>query len=141
LDAGERHNLVESPGDLARAHAEKGAVEIDVLAAGQFMMKAAADLEQRSDAAIEPDFSDGGTRNPGQDLQQRRLAGAVTADDSHDFAARNGEADVLQRPDGVVSLPPPGAIHERGSDRVPQRSIGDADTKNVPLPDMLGDDC
>ena len=51
LDLGEGDDLVELPADLGAAHAEDGAVEIDVLAAGQLGMKAGADFEQARDAA------------------------------------------------------------------------------------------
>ena len=40
-------------GDLGAAHAEDGAVEIDVLAAGQFGMKTGADLEQARHPALD----------------------------------------------------------------------------------------
>ena len=50
-DAGEVHDLRHLPRDLATAHAEDGAIEIDVLATGELGMEARADLEQAADAA------------------------------------------------------------------------------------------
>ena len=57
LDLGEGDDLVELPFDLGAAHAEDGAVEKDVFAAGQFGMKAGADFEQAGDPAGELDAS------------------------------------------------------------------------------------
>ena len=54
-DLGELDDLVELAADLRRAHAEDGAVEEDVLAAGQLGVEAGADLEQRADAAADAD--------------------------------------------------------------------------------------
>ena len=51
LDLGEGDDLVELAIDLGLAHAEDGAVEVDVLAAGQLGVEAGADLQQRADAA------------------------------------------------------------------------------------------
>ena len=53
LDLGEGDDLVELASDLGPRHAEDGAVEIDVLAAGELGMKAGADLEQARDAALD----------------------------------------------------------------------------------------
>ena len=41
------------PADLGAPHAEDGAVEEDVLAAGQLGVEAGADLEQRPDPAVD----------------------------------------------------------------------------------------
>ena len=51
LDLGERDDLVELRGDLGLRHAEDGAVEKDVFAAGQLRVEAGADFEKRADAA------------------------------------------------------------------------------------------
>ena len=53
LDLGEGDDFVELAADLGAAHAEDGAVEEDVFAAGQLRMKAGADFEQAADAAVE----------------------------------------------------------------------------------------
>ena len=46
LDLGKGDHLVELGIDLAFAHAEYSAVEVDVLAAGKLGMKACADLQE-----------------------------------------------------------------------------------------------
>ena len=62
LDPGEVDDLVELSPDLGAAHAEDGAVEIDVLAPGEFGMKAGADFEQAGDAALDGHASFGWAR-------------------------------------------------------------------------------
>jgi len=44
-------------------------------------------------------------RDPCQDLEERGLARAVAANNAHHLAALHFEVDVLQRPEGVRSLP------------------------------------
>ena len=51
LDLGKGDDLVELASDLASRHAKDGAVEEDILAAGQLGMEAGADLEEAGDAA------------------------------------------------------------------------------------------
>ena len=50
-DLGELDDLVELAPDFRTAHAQDGAVQEDVLAAGELGVKAGADLEQAGDAA------------------------------------------------------------------------------------------
>ena len=83
----------------ARRHAEDRAVEEDVFAAGQFGVKAGADLEQAGDAAAQHDPPLGRLGDAAQDLEQRALAGAVAADDAQDLALLDLEADILERPE------------------------------------------
>ncbi len=54
-------------------------VHEDVLAAGELVVEAGAELEQRSDAAAGDDLTARGLQDAGHALQQRRLAGAVVA--------------------------------------------------------------
>ena len=52
LDFGELHDAVELGLDLEAPHAEDGAVEEDILAAGQLRVEARADLEQDSPISV-----------------------------------------------------------------------------------------
>ena len=91
LDAGEVDDLVEFAVDFGARHAEDGAVEVDVFAAGEFGVEAGADFEQGADAAVDFDVAGGGRGDAGEDLEQGAFAGAVAADDADDFAfARPG---------------------------------------------------
>ena len=86
LDLGEGDDLVELGVDLGLAHAEDGAVQEHVLAAGQLGMEAGADLEERAHAAQDLDAPFGGLRDAREDLQERALAGAVAPDDADRLA-------------------------------------------------------
>src|SRR5690606_3665565 len=94
-DFGEIDDLVELAGDLGAGHAEDGAVEVDVFAAGEFGMEAGADLEERADAAADLGAAVGRLRDTSEDLEQGGLAGAVAADDANDLALLDLEVDVL----------------------------------------------
>src|SRR5581483_1338309 len=89
---------------LGAAHAEDRAVEVDVLAPGQLGVEPGADLEQRADASADVDIALGRLRDPREDLQERRLAGAVTADDSRRNTLRNLEVEVVERPHPLALL-------------------------------------
>ncbi len=86
FDFGERDDLVELPFDFRPLHAEDRAVQEDVLAAGQLGMEAGADFEERSDAADDARAAARRRRDARQNLQQRRLARAVAADDADDLS-------------------------------------------------------
>src|SRR5690606_22479114 len=47
----------------------------------------------------------GGVEEPGQDLDRRRLAGAVRAEEAHDLAGLDAERDVLDRAHLAVARP------------------------------------
>ena len=53
IDLGERDDRVELGEDLGAFHPEDGAIQQDVLAAGQLRVEPGADLEQRADAAAQ----------------------------------------------------------------------------------------
>src|SRR5262249_50625415 len=89
--------------DLAAAHAEDRAVEEDVLAPRELGMESGSDLEQAADASPDHRATLRRRRDPRQDLQQRRLAGAVPTDDAEHLALVELERHVLERPD-VLAL-------------------------------------
>ena len=68
---------------------------------GVFGMKARAQLEQRADAAADADGAARGLDHAGDDLEQRRFAGAVLADDGERFTAPELEADAVERAEHV----------------------------------------
>ena len=51
FEFGEVHDRVEDAIGLPARHAEKGGVEIDILAAGELAIESCAELEQGSDPA------------------------------------------------------------------------------------------
>src|SRR5262249_34342913 len=109
LDLGEGDDLVELAVDLGLAHAEDGAVHVDVLAARELGVEAGADLQEGGEAAAEPRRAGGGLDDAAEDLQEGRLAGAVAADDADDLAPGDLEGDILQRPERMIlsRLPAP----------------------------------
>ena len=85
--------------DLAPLHSEDRAVQEDVLPAGELGMEAGAHLEQAPDAPADLGAPARRRRDPREDLEERRLPGAVLADDAEHLAFRQLERDVPQRPD------------------------------------------
>jgi hypothetical protein len=78
---GEVDDLAHPPIDVTARQPQDRPTEADVLASGQFRMEARARLEDRADPA--PGAAQAARRfgDPTEDLEQRRLAGAVAADD------------------------------------------------------------
>ena len=102
LAAGEVDDLIELARDLGLGHAHDRTVHVDVLAAHHFRMEAGADFEERGDAASGPDGAGGGRSDAREELQERRLAGTIAADDADHIALLNLEVDVLERPDAFA---------------------------------------
>src|SRR3954471_21089037 len=117
--AGEFDDRVELAADLGAGHAHHRALQVDVLPAGQVGMKAGGHFDQRADAPGDRDLAAGRAQDAGQQLEQRRLAGAVGADDADRLAGLDVERDVAQRPQfllaQLVTLLPP--QHPRGQCR------------------------
>jgi len=82
LETGERDDLVEHGVDLALAQPEDRAVEVDVLASRELRVEAGAELEQSGHAPACADPSIRGLVDPGHEPQERRLPGAVVADEA-----------------------------------------------------------
>src|SRR5207247_3580253 len=99
-DAREVDDAVEARVDLAPREAEHDAVDVDVLAPGDLRMKARAELDERGDAAVHADAPRGRLEDAGDELQQRRLPGAVAPDDAEGLAAIDGERHLLHRRQG-----------------------------------------
>jgi hypothetical protein len=122
-DAAELDDLVELGADLPPAHAEDRAVQIRVLASGQLGMEPGADLEDAADAAPDRGCAHGRRRDPREDLEQRRLAGAVLADEPDDLPFLDGERHVPERPElleRVVDVLEPERTPHSMRERVPQ---------------------
>src|SRR6202012_4874343 len=76
-----------------------GAIEKDVFTSGQLGMKSRAHFEQRREAPTHSDFAGRRLGNLAENLQQRRLARPVAADDAEAVALRDIEIHVLKRPE------------------------------------------
>ena len=70
--------------------AQERASEQDVLAAGQLLVEAGAEGQQAGDMAADVDRALRRPDDPGEDLEQRALAGAVGPDDRERLAVERG---------------------------------------------------
>src|SRR5579885_2869087 len=102
FEFGEGDDFVELGGDFAAGHAEDGAGEEGVFAAGEFRMEACADFEEGADAAADFGESGGGAGDAGKDFEEGGFAGAVASDQAEDFAFADLERDVAESPEKFV---------------------------------------
>ena len=98
-DFGEILDIPVALVDLPGGEAQDGAVQIDIVAAGEFGIESGAQFQQGRDAPVYRERAAGGMQNAGHHLQQGAFAGAVFADDAEGLAAAHLEADVLQSPE------------------------------------------
>src|SRR5215469_11610087 len=98
LDLREGDNLIKFTADFRAGHAEDRAIQVDILAPGQFRMKAGADLQQACDAPINCDPAFRRLGYAGEDLEESAFASAVSADYAQHLTALYLEADILERP-------------------------------------------
>src|SRR5205085_9489236 len=82
-----------------------GAVEEDVLAAREVRMEPGAELEQRSDPPAGLGLPRARLDDPRKHAQERRLPGAVAADETDGAAGLDAERDVPQRDDLLRARP------------------------------------
>src|SRR5262249_48622356 len=92
--------------DLLPRQTDDVAVEEDVLATAEFGAEPRAEFQHRGDAAVRLDKARRGLERSADDLQQRRLAGAVASNDPDGLAARYLEAHVIERREFVIELAP-----------------------------------
>jgi hypothetical protein len=111
LELGESDDLVEALADLRALQPVDRTVQEDVLAAREVGVEACAELQQRADPPPDGDAAPGRLDDPGDQAQQRRLPGAVPADEADGLARLDRQRHVLQR-DDVCRLGSP-AEHEQ----------------------------
>jgi len=99
LYAGERDNLVELALNFDFAHAQDGAIEKNVFAAGELGMEAGAYLEQAGDAATDAHPASRGFCDAAENLEQGTLAGPIAADDAQHLALLYFERDIFESPE------------------------------------------
>ena len=105
LDARKAHDLIEARGDLLARQSQQQPRDLDVLAPRDLGMESGAQLEQRGEPSPHLDGAPRRADDPRQELQQRRLAGAVGADDPERLARGDLEGDFRQRRDALPRLP------------------------------------
>jgi len=97
--AGELDDLVEVAGNRLARHPHDRAVEIDVLAPRELGVEAGTDLEEAADGSAQPDLALAGLGDAAEDLQQRALPGAVSADEAENLSAADFEVYVREGPE------------------------------------------
>ena len=99
FDFGKGDDFVEFPDYLGPGHAEYCPVQEHILPACQFRMKAGSNFQQARDPPRDGNPSRRRIGNAAQDLEQGRLACAVTSDYSDSLARFDIEGDVFQCPE------------------------------------------
>ena len=95
LDLGKGHDFIEPLPNLSTAHPKNGSIEKDVLASGQFRVKASPHLQQAGHTAIYFNSTRGGFGNAADYFKQRTFARAIAPDNTHDFAALDLERNIF----------------------------------------------
>ena len=93
---GEVDDLLEVRVDELLGVAEESAVEVDVLAGGEFEVKARAELDQGRDITADDALALAGLEDAGDDLEHGGLARTVGTDQTHDLTGLHLEGDVLE---------------------------------------------
>jgi hypothetical protein len=95
VELGEPDDRRQALAHLLLAEAEQGGVEGDVAAAGELGMEGGAELEDRGHLAAHPEAA-AGRRDAGEDLEQRRLAGAFSPISLRLWPGGQRQVDALQ---------------------------------------------
>ena len=103
--------------------AQERARQRDVVEARQLLVEAGLEAEQRRDVAVDLDQALGRRDDAREHQQERALARAVGADDTHRLAPVDGEGCVPQGPEAPVSLLPVEQVREA---RPQGRLLGEA---------------
>src|SRR6185503_213909 len=147
LDFSEGHYFVKSLVDLTMPHSQNRAIQIHILAPAQIGMKPRADFEQARNAAVQLNASACGLDDSRQYFEKGGLAGSVSANDTHYFARHDFEADVSQRPHGVVAAISLRSrewrlhrLHKRFAQCIVARGFFFAGRNTKPLADAVGFD-
>ena len=136
---GEIDDLVEALVHLPPGEAEHDPVDGHVLAAADLGMEAGAQLDEGGDAAGHAQRAARRLGDAGEQLQQRRLAGSVLADDAEGRAARHREGDAVEGGEGLVG--PQVGDEAAGEESALQRAeLVLVEEAAVHLGDAVGDD-
>ena len=102
LELREGHDVREALLHLAAGQAEHDAVDVDVLAAADLGVEARAQLDEGGDAALHLEGAPGGLGDPGEELQEGGLPGAVLPDHPEGRALLHLEAHPVECGEGLV---------------------------------------
>ena len=126
---------------LAPAEAEHRAVQEDIVLPGELGIEARSHLDQGGDVAADRHLAGRRGIDPGQEPQQRALAGAVAADDAHAVAGLDLERDVAQGPElgaGHRRLPAQQQVEDGALERILLVGVVDEPKRDVVQLDQPG---
>ena len=103
LDARKPHDIVEPSRDLLLRQPEQQARDLDVFPARDLRVEPGAELEQRGEPSPHRDGAARGPHDVCEQLKQRRLAGAVRADDPDRFTGSDREGDPIEGHDAALA--------------------------------------
>src|SRR5690606_37319589 len=120
----------------------------DVLATGQFWVKARSHFEQRRHPPAQGDSARSRFSDTRQKLQQRGFSSPVSADDAENLPASDREGDLTQRPEFIAFLagvaaatePLPEPADSR-TQSIAQRVMARLVPQHVALRQVLHGDC
>jgi len=98
------HDFIKTGFDFLFMHAENSSVKEDVLASGQFRVKAGTHFQQRTDATAQFAISFSWISHAREYLKQGALAGAVASNDAQGLPAFDLKVDVPQSPDVICII-------------------------------------
>ena len=136
---GEVDDLVEALVHFPPREAEHDPVDGHVLAAADLGVEAGPQLDERGDAAGHAQRAARRLGDAREQLQERRLAGSVLADDAEGRAARHLEGDAVEGGEGLVG--PQVGDEAAGEERALQRAeLVLVEEAAIDLADPVGDD-
>ena len=130
-DTGKLGDRVELAQYFGALQPEHGAADHDILPARQFEVEGRAERQHRRDATSDTQLAVARQGHAADDLKQRGLAAAVTAQDADALATANLQVDVAQYPERFEVRPPP-AKHDL------LQPVVATGIKLVGLPEVLG---
>ena len=98
LDLGEVDDLIEFLRDLSASHPQDRAIEKDVLAPRELMVKPCTDFEQASCPSIDAKSPFSRNRDPAEKFKERTLPGSVLPDNPNNLALVDVQGHIPECP-------------------------------------------
>ena len=98
-------DLLEARPSVPGFESHHHAVELDVVASRELVVEPDAEIDDRSHATGDPDAAGVRLIDPGEELEEGALSGAVSSDHSEELAAPDLEGDVAEDLKGRSGLP------------------------------------
>jgi hypothetical protein len=102
FDPAEVYDLVQLAVYFPLSHSEDRTIQVNVLASGEFRVKAGANFQQTGDTSSDLNIAGSRRGDARQQLKQSALAGPVATDDPNGVALTDLKIDVLQTPYNIT---------------------------------------